>query len=176
MPAIGEVIKEYRLKAGLSQQQLGEKLGLTSVARQRVAQWENGYRTPASEHLLKIMAVLNIPPRAFDEFEKGSVCMKTLENMLKHGIDAVFTKSEALVFASKVLEYEIKNIDDYYDFEDDEEREYKLTLLESVREALNIECFDHYDLVEDVLLDDVRCITLQDVSNVIESLISKLEF
>lgn len=68
MPAIGEVIKEYRLKVGLSQQQLGEKLGLASVARQRVSQWENGYRTPASGHLLKLMAVLNIPPEAFDEY------------------------------------------------------------------------------------------------------------
>lgn len=71
LPTIGEVIKEYRLKAGLSQQQLGEKLGLASVARQRVAQWENGYRTPASEHLLKLMAVLNIPPEAFDEYKNN---------------------------------------------------------------------------------------------------------
>jgi len=71
MPSIGEIIKQYRLKAGLSQQQLGEKLGLASVARQRVAQWENGYRTPASEHLLKLMAVLNIPPEEFDEYRKG---------------------------------------------------------------------------------------------------------
>lgn len=71
LPTIGEIIKQYRIKAGMSQQQLGEKLGLASVAQQRVSQWENGYRTPASEHLLKLMAVLNIPPEAFDEYKNN---------------------------------------------------------------------------------------------------------
>jgi transcriptional regulator with XRE-family HTH domain len=71
MPRIGEVIKDYRLKAGLSQQELSEKIGVSSAGQQRIANWESGYRTPASEYLLKLMRVLHIPPEAFDEYTGG---------------------------------------------------------------------------------------------------------
>lgn len=69
MPSIGEVIKEYRQKAGISQQRLGETIGLQASQQQRVGQWESGNRTPAAEYLLKIMSVLHIPPEAFDEYK-----------------------------------------------------------------------------------------------------------
>lgn len=65
MPRIGEVIKQYRQKAELSQEELAEKLGVLRVA---VTRWELGTRTPNAEYLLKLMAVLHIPPTAFDEF------------------------------------------------------------------------------------------------------------
>ena len=71
MPAIGEVIKQYRQSAGLSQQRLGEKIGLQASQRQRIMQWESGSRTPAAEYLLKIMSVLHIPPEAFDEYKNS---------------------------------------------------------------------------------------------------------
>ena len=69
MPRIGEVIREYRLKAGLTQAKLGEKVGIAAAHQRRIAEWERGARTPMGNHLLKLMAALKIPPEAFDEYK-----------------------------------------------------------------------------------------------------------
>lgn len=71
MPEIGEVIKAYRQKAGLSQQRLGEDIGLVASQRHRVSDWESARKTPAAKYLLKIMSVLRIPPEAFDEYNNS---------------------------------------------------------------------------------------------------------
>ena len=47
----GQRIKEARKKAGLTQKELGEKLG---VAYQTLAQWENDLRNPKYETLQRI--------------------------------------------------------------------------------------------------------------------------
>lgn len=56
--SIGENIKEARIHAGLTQKQLGERLGITS---QSIAQWETGRREPKTETLQRIAAALDIP-------------------------------------------------------------------------------------------------------------------
>ena len=53
----GERIKEARIKCGLTQKELGERLGLSYQA---VAQWENNLRNPKQETLLKIADALGI--------------------------------------------------------------------------------------------------------------------
>lgn len=53
---IGYNIKRLRKAAGLTQKQLGEKLG---ISFQSVAQWETGKRIPKIETLRKIAAALN---------------------------------------------------------------------------------------------------------------------
>lgn len=53
----GERIKQARKRAGLTQKQLGEKLGITF---QSVAQWETGKRIPKVESLQKIADALNM--------------------------------------------------------------------------------------------------------------------
>lgn len=53
----GERIKEARIKCGLTQKDLGERLGLSYQA---VAQWENNLRNPKQETLLKIADALGI--------------------------------------------------------------------------------------------------------------------
>ena len=68
---IGEIIKQHRQKAGLTQQQLGDLLDIKASAQQRVMHWETNRRTPNAEYLLKLMAVLHIPPTAFDEYKEG---------------------------------------------------------------------------------------------------------
>lgn len=55
--ARGENIKKARLKAGWTQKQLGEKMGITL---QTVAQWETGRRTPKFETLQKLAAALGV--------------------------------------------------------------------------------------------------------------------
>ncbi|MCM1540270.1 MAG: helix-turn-helix domain-containing protein [Blautia sp.] len=54
---IGDKIKKQRLKSGLSQKSLGEKLG---VSQQNIAQYENGKRIPKLGNLQKIATVLNV--------------------------------------------------------------------------------------------------------------------
>lgn len=55
---IGERIKEFRLKAGLTQSELAEKLG---IPYQSIGQWERGLRSPKIETLQKIADALNVP-------------------------------------------------------------------------------------------------------------------
>ena len=52
----GQKIKQYRLKAGLSQKDLGEKL---NVSQQMIAQYESDKRAPKLETLEKISDALH---------------------------------------------------------------------------------------------------------------------
>lgn len=51
----GELIKERRTELGLSQRELGERLGVTGSM---IGQYENGTRTPKFQTLCKIAAAL----------------------------------------------------------------------------------------------------------------------
>jgi transcriptional regulator with XRE-family HTH domain len=67
-------IREYRLKAGLSQEALGRLRGKT---RKVISAWERGLRFPAGPVLLKLAKALG-----------------TLVESLYHGIYAAFRPSE----------------------------------------------------------------------------------
>lgn len=54
----GELIKAARKKAGLTQAQLAEKLGISYVG---VSQWENDLRNPKLDTLQRIAAALGVP-------------------------------------------------------------------------------------------------------------------
>ena len=68
----GEQIKAARKKAGLTQRQLGEKLG---ISYQAVAQWENDLRNPKIESLRAIANALGVPARDLT----GAMIEKTKE-------------------------------------------------------------------------------------------------
>lgn len=53
----GELIKTARKRAGITQKELGKKLGLSY---QSIAQWENNLRKPKMETLNRIAAALGI--------------------------------------------------------------------------------------------------------------------
>lgn len=55
----GERIKNARKKAGLTQAQLGEKLG---ISYQTIAQWENNLRNPKVDTIFKIAQALDCQP------------------------------------------------------------------------------------------------------------------
>lgn len=55
---IGERIRTYRLRAGLTQKQLGEKLGVSNV---NIGQYERGLRNPKLPQLKRIADALEIP-------------------------------------------------------------------------------------------------------------------
>lgn len=53
----GEYLKELRVKNNLSQEKLGEKLGLS---RQSVSKWEQGYSTPDTDNLIKLAELYGV--------------------------------------------------------------------------------------------------------------------
>ena len=54
----GELIKAARKKAGMTQAQLAEKLGISYVG---VSQWENDLRNPKLDTLQRIASALGVP-------------------------------------------------------------------------------------------------------------------
>ena len=58
---LGERIRAARQAAGLSQEKLAERLGLT---RQAVTKWETGQSAPSTENLLHLAEVLGVPVTA----------------------------------------------------------------------------------------------------------------
>lgn len=54
---IGDRIREFRKSRGLTQKELGERLGLSYQA---IAQWENNLRKPKTETIIKIACALGI--------------------------------------------------------------------------------------------------------------------
>lgn len=69
---IGERIREIRKSRGLTQKELGERLGLSY---QSIAQWENDLRKPKSETILKIASALGVRYEdivGLETFESGA--------------------------------------------------------------------------------------------------------
>lgn len=56
--SVGDRIKDARKKAGLTQKQLGFRIGVSSVT---ITRYERGERTPSTDQLKKIASALNIP-------------------------------------------------------------------------------------------------------------------
>lgn len=58
MNSIGKTIKFHRLKAGITQEELGKKV---FVSKQAVSKWENGKTLPDIEMIKKLAEILSIP-------------------------------------------------------------------------------------------------------------------
>lgn len=109
MRTIGERIRDERKRAGLTQKQLGEKLGLSA---QSIAQWENDLRKPKSGTLKKIAYALDTNiwnlygDLAPDDFMNGYISGLDDEQYL-HGRDHYSfseTELELIDFFSKLNE------------------------------------------------------------------------
>ncbi len=55
----GELIKRIRIERGLSQEELGNLLGVTKVS---ICGYETGTRTPTMQMFLKLLDILNVTP------------------------------------------------------------------------------------------------------------------
>lgn len=62
---IGERIKLARRHRGLTQQQLGTRIGIEKGAANRIAQYEIGYRIPKADVVKSIAKVLNVSEDTF---------------------------------------------------------------------------------------------------------------
>ena len=61
-------LKEYRLKAGLTQKQVAEKMGLQ--CEDRLSHWEKEVAVPSIANLFKISKIYDVLP--FDVYSKSS--------------------------------------------------------------------------------------------------------
>ncbi len=60
-------IKEWRARRFLTQQELGEKVGVSYMS---ISNWENGIKTPRAKHMRALAAALGIGPEQI-ELVKG---------------------------------------------------------------------------------------------------------
>lgn len=106
---IGRNIAFLRKNAGLTQEGLAEKLGVTAQA---VSKWENGHNLPDIENLMLIAELLNLPYSALLSGNSGRGINKTydIRGRLFHE-DNMFTRmrafalSEELTGTYKALQY-----------------------------------------------------------------------
>lgn len=104
---IGERIKDARMKAGISQQELADKLGIKSAG---ISQWETDKRTPKNQTMLKIAdaigidlaELLGLPKESTENIQRSAkgVCdaADRLEKLRQGG-----ASSEDIIEAEKVL-------------------------------------------------------------------------
>lgn len=94
----GEAIREARLKAGLTQKELAQKMG---IPYQSIGQWENNKRNPKSETMERIASALdttvfllynphvanNVPPQYSSPYEFISEITGYSEDLIKMDLD-----------------------------------------------------------------------------------------
>lgn len=81
---VGANIKRYRLKKGMTQEQLAKEL---DVNRQTVGRWENGTLEPRTKKLLAIAEVLGVTE--YELLADEELMSKTVSLARATGIDAV---------------------------------------------------------------------------------------
>ena len=77
---IGEKIKRVRLHRHMKQRELGELVGFTDGAANRIAQYESGFRVPKEDMVKKIADALHVKERALLEPDTSNLggIMETL--------------------------------------------------------------------------------------------------
>ena len=73
-----QAIKKLRIKNGISQKALGEKLGISNRA---VSKWENGLSVPSAKHLLALSKIFNVPIDRFYCKPHTSIAKASLAGM-----------------------------------------------------------------------------------------------
>lgn len=88
---IGEQIKKYRMLRGMTQNDLAERVGLTE---KQISKIETGIHYPMFENFVKIMEVLGVEMKDFDNESK---------------VDNNHIRSSILKIIYKADDYELKN-------------------------------------------------------------------
>ena len=78
---IANRLYEYRKKAGISQDQLADKIG---VSRQAVSKWERGEASPDTENLIALSEIYKV---SLDELVKGESQTDNDKNFKNHQVD-----------------------------------------------------------------------------------------
>ena len=94
---IGDLIKEARKKANLTQKELGQRIGLSY---QSIAQWENNLRKPKPETLQKIANALGVSIWSLSaagsplEFSYGFLSGLEEERSIRSAFNYTYSKKE----------------------------------------------------------------------------------
>ena len=102
MTEIGRNIAFERKKAGLTQEELAEKIGITAQA---VSKWENGHNLPDIENLMFIAEILNVPYielLAGESRRKGSAAYRIRDRLFHE--ENMFTRMRAFALAENLTE------------------------------------------------------------------------
>ena len=99
----GDYLKELRIKNNLSQEKLGEALGLS---RQSVSKWEQGYAMPDTENLLKLSELYGV------------------------SVDTILKCGEIEEGNNEIAETEIKTPDDVVSDSNEKKQEAKIIFVE----------------------------------------------
>lgn len=99
---IGRSIADARKKAGLSQEKLAEKVG---ISEQTISKWENGHTLPDIESLMRIAEATNMPYSYFLDSGKGKKEAEALavRARLFHE-DNMFTRLRSLALSENLSE------------------------------------------------------------------------
>lgn len=109
---IGEKIKRIRLHRHMKQRELGELVGFTDGAANRIAQYESGFRVPKEDMVKKIAAALQVEECALLEPDTGNLegIMETLfwldkdmPDVLRCSLTMSLDKSQAEAGSASVL-------------------------------------------------------------------------
>ena len=92
----GNFICELREKKGLTQGELGKKLGVSNKA---VSKWENGGAYPSSELMLPLARELGI---SIEELYRAISNSKSEKSKLRRFLDKLSEKSTVVIIASAV--------------------------------------------------------------------------
>ena len=99
----GKVLRDFRVKAGFTQEQISEKLGISLKYISRI---ENGYNGIKTQTLIKYMNILGITPNTlYKEFITNTKVQKNIE--LSEKINSL--SDEQKQFISSVIDL-LKNV------------------------------------------------------------------
>lgn len=102
MTEIGKNITLARKRAGLTQEELAEKTGVTAQA---VSKWENAHNLPDIENLMSIAEILNIPYTVLlaDESKRKESEVYSIRDRLFHE-ENMFTRMRAFALSENLSE------------------------------------------------------------------------
>lgn len=90
MEMLGERVRKARLGKGMSQRELGERVGLTQAA---ICQFERGQRYPTPRNLRKISRILNLDVAELAGEDPGgferAVLMRNLKGLTPEAISRI---------------------------------------------------------------------------------------
>lgn len=93
---VGEKIKSLRKAIGLTQKELGDRLGISEV---QVSQYERGTRNPKTEQLKRIAEALNVPLDTFYQAKVQELYMLWSENGSQQEYYSIEQKLNSVGFA-----------------------------------------------------------------------------
>ena len=104
----GQIIKKFRIKAGLTQEQLSEKLG---ISLKYISRLENGYSGIKTQTLIRCMNILGIEPNIlFSKF----ITNEDIKDNIQLSVDIATLSEDYKFLASSIVDLLKNNKSEQY--------------------------------------------------------------